>query len=136
MPLTPVSVISGGSRTASDASRPTPSEAKIEPRCGVATYTTRVTNGSGRKNTDRVTTSRVCGPSRTVSKGTWAIEYQIAVPESTTCILACKPPMLWPTSTRCLSAGSRPSGSSPATAAVSCRRRLAEICRNDAPVGS
>ena len=44
-----ISSSSGGALTPSDASRPTPSDARIEPRWGVATYTTRLTKGSGSK---------------------------------------------------------------------------------------
>jgi len=45
-----IAAISGGSRTASEAKRPMPSDASTDPRWGVAMNTTRFTNGSGSKN--------------------------------------------------------------------------------------
>lgn len=126
---------SGGCRTVSDASRPTPSDARIEPRCGVATKTTRVTKGSGSKKYIDAARARISGRRRISPKGRSAIASHSDVPGPTVWSFACSPPMLCPTSTSDRRAGSRPCGSIDSTAARSSDRSVAADCRNAAPVG-
>ncbi len=70
-----------------------------------------------------------------VSSGRFATRLQIAEPLDVTCIFETSPPMLWPTSTMCRSAGSVPRGSTVATACCNCSRRTAAESKSEVAVG-